>query len=194
MPNVSFDPNKELRKPKAKLIMINIPVTDAKKGRKFYKKILGTSLPKSLYDGNSYHAPVSSGVQLELAPPHIDGQPTIATFAVKSLKEVKGILKDFNCQIYMQETDLKLDTQYKEVIADDWENIYGKPIGKSMGKSIVAMDPFGNVISFVEMEDWAEISFSRGNLDLAYEGKVHHTAMQKAKQAFPDDDDDDDDD
>lgn len=170
--------------PRAKLVMVNIPVTDQPKGRLFYRSLLGQPLAHSHYKKEvRHHTPVSSGVKLDIGPPTHPGQPMMAMFAVRSLKNTVKRLTKLGGTVMADNVPIPVAADHKTALGPDWKRLYKADAGDNMGTVAVMKDPFGNGIVLVEMEDWAEKAFLTGHLSDMELG-VHQVALKVAEHTF----------
>jgi len=164
--------------------MLTIPVGDQKKGRLFYRTLLGEPLARSLYFKHRHHVRVSSGVLLDVGPPERARQPVMATFAVRNLKQTVERLEKLGGKVVSQ-MPIPIDYEVldKEEFKNEWRRLYRAEPGENMGNSVVMIDPFNNGIVLVEMEDWAEDAFREGHL-ADRELAIQDVALKLANRAF----------
>jgi predicted enzyme related to lactoylglutathione lyase len=170
--------------PRAKLVMLNIPVTDQKQGRLFYRSLLGQPLVHSHYDKeHRHHAPAASGVNIDVGPPQKPGQPMMAMFAVRSLKNTVKRLTKLGGTVMADNVDIPVAPAHKKALGPEWKRLYKADVGSSMGTVTIMKDPFDNGIILVEMEDWAEQAFKAGHLS-DRELEIHDVALKIAEKTF----------
>jgi predicted enzyme related to lactoylglutathione lyase len=166
------------------MVMLTIPIGDQKKGRLFYRALLGKPLARSHYFKHRHHVPVSSGVQLDLGPPERARQPVMATFAVRNLKRTIARLERLGGKVVAPEMPVPIDEEFLDTeFKDEWKRLYGKEPRENMGNSVVMIDPFNNGIVLVEMEDWAEDAFKEGHISDREFG-VQDVALKLANKKF----------
>lgn len=182
------------KKPRAKLIMVSVPSSDPARSRNFYKALVGTRFARSLYrKERHYHAPVSSGVQLDLGKPYNDGQPMMAMFAVRSLDRSLERVKKGGGKVVEENLSFPIDPEDRKQLGGPWRKHYGADVPDNLGRGAIAMDPDGNLIALVELEPGAEASFKRGHI-ADPEFDVHNVSMNRGVKSFDDEDDEDDED
>lgn len=170
--------------PRAKLVMLTVPVGDQEHGRQFYRALLGKPLARSHYFKTRHHVPVSSGVQLDVGPPERARQPVIATYAVRNLKATVARLEKLGGKVVAPEMPVPIDEEFlDEEFTSEWKRLYGKEPGESMGTSVIMVDPFNNGIALVEMEDWAEDAFREGHISDREFG-IQNVAKRLAERKF----------
>lgn len=182
--NSEFKVTGVLDKPLAKLIMVNIPAHNVEEGRDFYNALFGTPFARSLHEEESYHAPVSAGVKVDISRPHVDGQPVAATLAVQNLEDSLKSISKHGGKVLESHLSLDIQEHFRAALTPNWKAIYNAAPGKSMGKSACIMDPFGNILYLVELEKWAEKAFEDGHLNLIAQGYIHGSAMRLSNSLF----------
>jgi len=169
----------------ARLVMLNIPVTDSAKGQAFYGSLLGTTLARSLTSGpEHHHAPASAGVMLDIGAPYTNGQPVIAQFEVSDLAATVQQLQAQGAKVLQAHIDLTMTPQYKQAISADWKALHGVDVGDSLGTAAVIMDPFGNMIGLVQLQAWAAPAFEDGVVSKKQQ-QHHQVALGIANKVFP---------
>jgi predicted enzyme related to lactoylglutathione lyase len=164
--------------------MLSIPVTDQKKGRLFYRSLLGQPLVHSHYKKeHRHHVPASAGVNIDVGPPRNPGQPMMAMFAVRNLKNTVKRLTKLGGTVEADNIDIPVDPAYQKALGPEWKRLYRKDVGSSMGKVTVMKDPFNNGLLLVQMEKWAEAAFQPGHLTDRELG-IHDVALKVAEHTF----------
>jgi predicted enzyme related to lactoylglutathione lyase len=164
--------------------MLHIPVADQQKGRLFYRSLLGQPLVHSHYKKEvRHHVPASSGVKLDIGPPHQPGQPIMAMFAVRNLKNTVRRLTKLGGQVMADNVPIPVDADHKKALGPEWKRLYKADVGDSMGTVTVMKDPDGNGILLVQMEKWAETAFAAGHLSDTELG-IHQVALKVAEATF----------
>jgi predicted enzyme related to lactoylglutathione lyase len=159
----------------AKLITVSYP-SNSQQSRDFYSTLLGVELARSLTDQmESYHALVSTGVQLTLHPQQGAQQNAICHFAVGDLNAAIQQLTQHGGGQVAGPFDLPLAAK----TLDDFKNNYKKGGGaaqvtKSVGTGVIMRDPDGNLVGLVQLEPYAHVLFQRG--DLGHQDEVEHQA------------------
>lgn len=182
MPRPTF-PNGQ-KVPRAKLVMLSIPVTDQQQGRLFYRSLLGHAMVHSHYlKEHRHHAPTSLGVNIDVGPPLNPGQPMMAMFEVRSLKNTVKRLTKLGGTVMADNVPIPVEPGHKKALGPDWKKIYKADVGDSMGNTTIMKDPFGNGIILIEMEKWAEKAYEAGNLSEKELG-IHAVALKVAEKTF----------
>lgn len=164
--------------------MLHIPVADQTRGRLFYRSLLGQPLAHSHYNKEvRHHVPVSSGVKLDIGPPHQAGQPIMAMFAVRSLKNTVRRLTKLGGKVMAADVPIPVEAAHVTALGPEWKRLYKTDVGTSMGTVTVMKDPDGNGILLVQMEKWAETAFAAGHLSDTELG-IHEVALKVAEATF----------
>jgi len=149
-----------------KLAVINLPAGDPEKLSGFYSTLLGIELTRSPTDEtHSYSAPISEdGVYLSVKKKERSEEGILALFAVDNLENVVAAFQAAGGKLVSKHA-LPISPSVKEEYAKGYQKLYGpldRAVPDTMGVSAVVVDPEGNRIGLMEIEEHAQVMFRVG--------------------------------
>jgi predicted enzyme related to lactoylglutathione lyase len=151
--------------PDAKIAFIAIPSDDPEKLSFFYEDLFDTTLSPSLFGEPSFHAPISSdGIDIIITKRRNPKEQPTVYFAISDLQEELDELKANGGQVVWGPESIDLP---KSAEADNYKNFVkqtrpGINVSDSMGKAALVIDPSGNSIGLIQLEEQTAAHYRYG--------------------------------
>jgi len=176
----------------AKLIQCNVPSTNIRRSRAFYRALFADlEFARSLSDEmEAYHKPISvDGIKLTISPRQDEQEQITCYFAVDNLDETLTALEQMGGTVIVEPftlyTSPEAFPEYEsEVRQYDPE---ARP-STDIGQSALVRDPDGNLIGLTELREDVYRTFKYGKFRVDLEAEQvaqHRRALELAKLLKP---------
>jgi predicted enzyme related to lactoylglutathione lyase len=145
----------------ASLCIVNVPVTDMARARKFYGVLFDLEPARSLAPRiKSEHLPISrDGIQLTLTQKQRDGEYIGNYFGVKDIKATIESLKKAGGKLIHGPFDMPVSSAGRALVA---KAAGAEPLATTLGKAAIVADPEGNLFGLLQLDRSVHKSFKVG--------------------------------
>lgn len=152
---------------KASLILCNVPSTNSEAARRFYATLLGLDMDdfaRGLNDEvESYFVPISEdGVDLTVTQRYVDEERLTCYFAVEDLDRTIEQLSDMSGKVVVKPRSVKVGPDRARRFYEEAAKRAGVEVGDTVGTMSVLLDPDGNHVGLMQLEEFAKAHFKVG--------------------------------
>lgn len=152
---------------KASLILCNVPSTNSDAARRFYATLLGVDVDdfaRGLNDEvESYFVPISDdGVDLTVTQRFVDEERLTCYFAVEDLKGTVEQLSESSGKVVVEPRAVKVGGDRARRYYEEAAKRAGLKAGDTVGTMAVLLDPDGNHVGLMQLEEFAQAHFKVG--------------------------------
>jgi len=172
---------------KASLILCNVPTTNSDAARRFYATLLGVDVDdfaRGLNDAvESYFVPISDdGVDLTVTQRYVDEERLTCYFAVEDLAGTLEALRDSHGKVVVEPQSVKVGPERARRFYEEAAKRAGVTVGDTVGTMSVLLDPDGNHVGLMQLEEFAQAHFKVGRFaqKLSDDRLEEHTTAREA--------------
>jgi len=152
---------------KASLVLCNVPTTNSDAARRFYGRLLGVDtgeFARGLNDRvESYFIPLSEdGIDLTITQRFTDEERLTCYFAVENLDAALAELTETEAKVVAEPQQIYVGPERAKRFFQKAAERQGLTVGDSIGRLAVLLDPDGNHVGILELEEVAQAHFKVG--------------------------------
>lgn len=152
---------------KGSLIMCNVPSTNSEAARRFYASLLGIDVDEFARGLNdeveSYFVPISEdGIDLTVTQRYVDEERLTCYFAVDDLEGTLKELTERNGKVVVEPRPVNIGPERARRFAAEAAKREGLEVGDTVGTMAVLLDPDGNHVGLMQLEEFAQMHFKVG--------------------------------
>ncbi len=149
----------------ASLILCNVPTSNSEAAQRFYGALIGVDrFARALNDRvESYFAPLSrDGIDLTITQRFDDNERLTCYFAVDDLAESVGQLSELGGRVVVEPRAVAIGPDRAKRFYQEFAKREGLEVGDSIGTMAVMLDPDGNHVGLMQLEEHAKVHFRVG--------------------------------